>query len=268
MPASSSSFLYTSGGCARYFCIWFAQGSTPWNPKRAAILKPASGCGFKGVNMLVLIAQRNRSAGRANAFAAAAKPAAAPMNSRRVSMEPPVPATLDPRAATVNCRLSPSPKGLAPRRESALRSVISKASREGLMRLVSRLILCGLMASSLVRAQQAPNVPSPPALLTAEQDHKRIMDLLKISGFPPGANPNQPGHVQRSARQSVPDPSRSVDDEERPEGDDGRHVAHAPDGTDRRVRARNLRPAPGEHSEGELAGCRTRRARPMAPLRP
>ena len=31
-----------------------------------------------------------------------------------------------------------------------------------------------------------------PAQLTAEQDHKRIMDLLKISGFPPGAVSSSP----------------------------------------------------------------------------
>ena len=38
--------------------------------------------------MLVLIDQRNRSAGSAKAFAAAVAPIAAPMNSRRVSIEP------------------------------------------------------------------------------------------------------------------------------------------------------------------------------------
>ena len=77
------------------------------------------------------------------------------------------------------------------------------------MRLVSRLILCGLMASSLVRAQQAPTAPSQPAVLTADEDHKRIMDLLKISGFPPGANPSSPdtyNEALASPYPTLPDP--------------------------------------------------------------
>ena len=60
------------------------------------------------------------------------------------------------------------------------------------MRLVSRLIL---LRARRVFARSRPagaEAPSPPALLTAEQDHKRIMDLLKISGFPPGANASSP----------------------------------------------------------------------------
>jgi hypothetical protein len=77
------------------------------------------------------------------------------------------------------------------------------------MRLVSRLILFGLVASSLVRAQQAPNPPSPPVLLTAEQDHKRIMDLLKISGFPPGAVSSSPDTYNEATANpypNLPDP--------------------------------------------------------------
>ena len=60
------------------------------------------------------------------------------------------------------------------------------------MRLVARIILFALVASSVARAGQAPVPSSAPAQLTAEQDHKRIMDLLKISGFPPGANASSP----------------------------------------------------------------------------
>ena len=59
------------------------------------------------------------------------------------------------------------------------------------MRLMSGWLVLGLVAASFVRAEQAPATRSSP-MLTAEQDHKRIMDLLKISGFPPGAVATSP----------------------------------------------------------------------------
>ncbi len=77
------------------------------------------------------------------------------------------------------------------------------------MRPLSILVLLGLVASSLVRAQQAPNTSSAPALLTAEQDHKRIMDLLKISGFPPGAVSSSPDTYNEATANpypNLPDP--------------------------------------------------------------
>ena len=40
-------------------------------------------------------------------------------------------------------------------------------------------------------SMQRPNL-SPPATLTAEQDHRRMMELLHISALRPGANPNDP----------------------------------------------------------------------------
>ena len=60
------------------------------------------------------------------------------------------------------------------------------------MRGMCGLVMLGLIASSGVRAGQAPPSSSSPLPLTAEQDHKRIMDLLKISGFPPGAVATSP----------------------------------------------------------------------------
>src|SRR6186997_1434156 len=205
MPASSSSFLKTSGGWASCFCIWLAHGSTPWNPKRAAILNPVSGCGFRGVNMLVLIDQRNRSDGSANAFVAARAPTVTPMKSRRVSMKPPVARTLD--LGWDGCQPHIGRACVTLRFGATLGHL--EIIHGGLMRLVSRLILCGLMASSLVRAQQAPTAPSQPAVLTADEDHKRIMDLLKISGFPPSANPSSPdtyNEALASPYPTLPDP--------------------------------------------------------------
>src|SRR5438270_3786783 len=39
--------------------------------------------------------------------------------------------------------------------------------------------------------QQETSVP-PPVVLTAEQDHQRMMELLHITSLRPGANPNDP----------------------------------------------------------------------------
>ncbi|HYJ47425.1 MAG TPA: hypothetical protein VEV81_12500, partial [Pyrinomonadaceae bacterium] len=46
-------------------------------------------------------------------------------------------------------------------------------------------------ATNLSRAQGA-KTPSPPVVMTAEQDHRRMMDLLHISSLRPGANGNNP----------------------------------------------------------------------------
>ena len=64
-PRLVETFLKTSGGWVRYFCSSLPQGSIPWKPNFAAILMPISGCGFNGVNMWLLIAQRNLSPGSA-----------------------------------------------------------------------------------------------------------------------------------------------------------------------------------------------------------
>ena len=76
------------------------------------------------------------------------------------------------------------------------------------MRLVCGLIVMGLAASPFVRAQQGAEV-APPPLLTAEQDHKRMMDLLKISGFPPGAvssSPDTYNEALATPYPNLPDP--------------------------------------------------------------
>jgi hypothetical protein len=79
------------------------------------------------------------------------------------------------------------------------------------MRLVSQLILFGLVAFSVVRAEQAPTRSSSagPVPLTADEDHKRLMDLLKISGFPPGAVPTSPDTYNEALANpypNLPDP--------------------------------------------------------------
>src|SRR4030095_11762474 len=61
--------------------------------------------------------------------------------------------------------------------------------------------------------QDSKPLPSP-AVLTAEQDHKRLMDLLNISKLRPGANPrsndptNQPNYdeAKANAYPNLPDP--------------------------------------------------------------
>ena len=60
-----------------------------------------------------------------------------------------------------------------------------------------------------VRAGQSPATPVSPVPLTAEQDHKRIMDLLKISGFPPGAvatSPDTYNEALANPYPNLPDP--------------------------------------------------------------
>lgn len=47
-------------------------------------------------------------------------------------------------------------------------------------------------ASNPSRAQEKKETQPPPVVLTAEQDHKRMMELLHITTLRPGANPNDP----------------------------------------------------------------------------
>jgi len=45
--------------------------------------------------------------------------------------------------------------------------------------------------TDLARAQEV-KPPTPPVVMTAEQDHQRMMELLHITSLRPGANPNDP----------------------------------------------------------------------------
>jgi len=78
------------------------------------------------------------------------------------------------------------------------------------MRYVPGLLLLALTASVAVRAdEQNAGGQRAPVQLTAEQDHKRLMDLLKISGFPPGAVATSPDTYNEAIANpypNLPDP--------------------------------------------------------------
>jgi hypothetical protein len=70
-------------------------------------------------------------------------------------------------------------------------------------------LLFVLAASLSVRADGQNGALQSPAQLTAEQDHKRLMDLLKISGFPPGAVASSPDTYNEALANpypTLPDP--------------------------------------------------------------
>ncbi len=54
------------------------------------------------------------------------------------------------------------------------------------------LIIAPLTAGARLSASQDTNAPEPTVVMTAEQDHRRIMNLLHISSLRPGANGNNP----------------------------------------------------------------------------
>src|SRR4030095_15833602 len=70
-----------------------------------------------------------------------------------------------------------------------------------------------LIVCTPLLAQQSNPSPAP-VILTAEQDHQRMMDLLKITKLRPGANPrssdpaNQPNYDEAKAKPypTLPDP--------------------------------------------------------------
>jgi hypothetical protein len=79
------------------------------------------------------------------------------------------------------------------------------------MRLVPGLLaVVVLMMNPLARAADPATTESfpPPVKLTAEQDHKRIMDLLHIASIPPGASGQHPNYDESKANPypNLPDP--------------------------------------------------------------
>ena len=77
------------------------------------------------------------------------------------------------------------------------------------MRHVPAVLLFALAASLSVQADGQNGAQRLPGQLTAEQDHKRIMDLLKISGFPPGAvatSPDTYNEALANPYPNLPDP--------------------------------------------------------------
>src|SRR6185369_16787952 len=47
-----------------------------------------------------------------------------------------------------------------------------------------------IILSSGIPGPQKPSPSPPPVVMTAEQDHQRMMELLQIKSLRPGANPN------------------------------------------------------------------------------
>jgi len=89
------------------------------------------------------------------------------------------------------------------------------ATSAGLTLAVTCLITCLVLpGNAATHLAQETNGPTPPTALTAEQDHQRIMDLLKINKLRPGANPrsndptNQPNYDESKANPypNLPDP--------------------------------------------------------------
>jgi len=77
------------------------------------------------------------------------------------------------------------------------------------MRYVRGLLLLALAASLSVHADAQNGAPRAPVQLTADEDHKRLMDLLKISGFPPGAvatSPDTYNEALANPYPTLPDP--------------------------------------------------------------
>jgi hypothetical protein len=76
------------------------------------------------------------------------------------------------------------------------------------MRRASVCVLLAVIVSTVIRADQARTQSSPP-ILTADEDHRRIMDLLKISSIPPGAvasSPDTYNEANANPYPNLPDP--------------------------------------------------------------
>ena len=80
--------------------------------------------------------------------------------------------------------------------------------------LVVSIYLSTLIAAAVVYSSPQTVIPPAPVVLTAEQDHRRILDLLGISKLRPGANPRstdpsaQPNYDEAKANPypNLPDP--------------------------------------------------------------
>ncbi len=81
--------------------------------------------------------------------------------------------------------------------------------------ILAAALLCVLVAAVAGRAQPpsarpADPSPPPPVQLTAQQDHKRMMELLKIEKLRPGANGNNrqaPGAANYDESKANPYPN-------------------------------------------------------------
>jgi hypothetical protein len=71
-------------------------------------------------------------------------------------------------------------------------AAIMRSSRWTVALILSALALAFIPQASNPSRAQTTSQPSPPVVLTAEQDHQRMMKLLHITSLRPGANPNDP----------------------------------------------------------------------------
>jgi hypothetical protein len=77
------------------------------------------------------------------------------------------------------------------------------------MKYLAGLIVLALTGTLSAQVGDESSAQRAPMQLTAEQDHKRIMDLLKISGFPPGAvatSPDTYNEALANPYPTLPDP--------------------------------------------------------------
>ena len=122
------------------------------------------------------------------------------------------------------------------------------------MRYVPGLLLFALTASMSVQVDGQTDAGRVPVPLTAEQDHKRMMDLLKISGFPPGAVASSPDTYDEALANPYPNLPDPLTFKSGQKVTTARHVAKAARRNPRGLRARSLRTTAAAHSCCELAG--------------
>src|SRR5947207_6773623 len=71
-------------------------------------------------------------------------------------------------------------------------AIAKRSSRWTVALILSALVLAFIPQTSNLSRAQTSSQMSPPVVMTAEQDHQRMMKLLDITSLRPGANPNDP----------------------------------------------------------------------------
>ena len=71
-------------------------------------------------------------------------------------------------------------------------AIVKRSSRWTVALILSALVLAFIPQTSNPSRAQTSSQMSPPVVMTAEQDHQRMMKLLDITALRPGANPNDP----------------------------------------------------------------------------
>ena len=167
----------------------------------------------------------------------------------------------DPRVTTLGRTARPSDR-LAGRVRSILPHVLLSVPGASPM---PRAFLAAALFSTLAAsasAQDAKPADPAPLQLTAQQDHKLMMEALKIKSPAAGRQRHEPQRAERRQLrrvegQPLPEPARPPDPEERREGHDRRAVVEQAAAGDRRgLRPRGLRPRPQGRAQGDVGGDR------------